>query len=451
MFSVSTSVRPTAVAGMFYPDNPNQLRQMVREYLKRAPQHDLQPRAMVAPHAGYIYSGYTAACAYKTLKPSKVRQRVFLAGPSHRVYLEGISVGNFSAFKTPLGQVALDQEILQRLFREEPDITRQPEAHQQEHSLEVHLPFLQETLGDFILVPMVFGKITPERLAEILYKYAEKDDLIIVSSDLSHYYSEEQARQLDQQCHDAMLKQDASAMATCKACGNIGMSALLNLAKRHHWQSKLIDYRTSYDYSKDASRVVGYASYLFVGDQSMNKQDLPAKAREHLRQVLAGQPGLDHTTLTDAMPELAEKGACFVTLTKGGVLRGCIGSLEAHRSLAEDLLANTVAAALKDSRFPAMSSNELDRVSIEVSLLTAAEPLEYVDPSDLLTRLKPNVHGVILELNGKRATFLPQVWEQLPDPKIFLEHLCRKAGLALDCRKESPKIYVYTVDKYLEE
>jgi hypothetical protein len=261
---METNIRPSAVAGAFYPDHPETLRRMIGDYLQQASPAEPSPCAMVAPHAGYIYSGYTAACAYRTLVPAPESnpRRVILVGPSHRVFLEGVSVGNYGAFQTPLGTVPLDGAAVATLVAE-PDVSNDPVPHQWEHALEVHLPFLQETLGHFRLVPMVFGRIDGARLAALILKIWQPDDLIVVSSDLSHFHPYATARKLDGQCHQAMLKQDLHAIQDCDACGNTGMTALLHLAHRHHWRTSLADYRNSGDTAGDKHRVVGYASYLF--------------------------------------------------------------------------------------------------------------------------------------------------------------------------------------------
>ncbi|MBF0124896.1 MAG: AmmeMemoRadiSam system protein B [Magnetococcales bacterium] len=266
------NTRPPAVAGTFYPQQTDALRQMVRSLLQQVAVERPLPRAIVAPHAGYVYSGYTAAHAYRTLpndwaavsNQTASPRRVFLIGPSHRVYLEGVSVGNYHRFLTPLGTIDVDWELINRMVANEPDVTNHPAPHQLEHSLEVHLPFLQETIGSggYRLVPMVFGRMPPQRLAEIIDRYRQPDDLLIYSSDLSHFLPYEAARTKDQQCHQAMLARDPSAMAQCDACGNTGMAALLHLAQQQRWQVTLADYRTSGDTAGDKQRVVGYASYL---------------------------------------------------------------------------------------------------------------------------------------------------------------------------------------------
>lgn len=450
-------VRQPAVAGMFYPDNPEQLKGMVRQFLDSAPPGEPSPCAMVAPHAGYVYSGYTAACAYRTLPKAQDSDpvRVFLLSPSHRVYLEGISVGGYRAYATPLGEVMVDQETVQKMATL-PDVSQDPASHQQEHALEVHLPFLLETVGHFRLVPVVFGEISGGHLADILSKFWKPGDLLIASSDLSHFHSYDEACQRDRQCHEAVLALDPRAMSKTEACGNAGICALLEMARRNKWRSVLADYRNSGDTAGDKNKVVGYASYLFYPQNAAPSvapttlPTLPTLARRHLEKILRGEPGLNPTLLAQQTTHLAEQGACFVTLTKQGQLRGCIGSLEAYRSLATDLLENSVSAAMRDPRFPPVTVAELATLRVEISLLTPAKPFPYTDGDDLLRRLIPRVHGVILSKGGHRSTFLPQVWDQLPDPRIFLEHLCQKAGLHSHCWQDKPDIFVYTVEKMVE-
>lgn len=475
----TSNVRLPAVAGTFYPEDPVVLRDMVRGFLREAvPCQGGPPLAMVAPHAGYIYSGYTAACGYRCLEKSQPDQprRVFVLSPSHRVRQEGISVGNYSAYRTPLGDVSVDQEAIRYLLSQ-PDVTDNPAAHKMEHALEVHLPFLQETVVNFRLVPIVFGEISGGHLADLISGCWRPGDLLVGSSDLSHFYPYDKARQLDARCHDAILSGKPKAMESCEACGNTGISALLEMARRQHWRAVLVDYRNSGDTAGDKARVVGYASYLFYPKNEGNKGvesghvqpvagkngaaggnalseptlDLPALVRTHLAGVLAGKKGLNAAELMRQHTDLQASGACFITLTKAGRLRGCIGSLEASRSLAVDLLENSVAAAIRDPRFRPLRACDLGEIRVEVSLLSAAEPLLYEDSADLLKKLQPGVHGVILEKSGRRATFLPQVWEQISDAELFLDQLCRKAGLAGDCWQQKPTISVYTVKKTVEK
>ncbi|MBF0137003.1 MAG: AmmeMemoRadiSam system protein B [Magnetococcales bacterium] len=262
----SIRIRTPAVAGTFYPGQTRELRATIQQLLQVAKSVADPPCAMVAPHAGYTYSGYTMACAYRSLPrvPNETTpgRRVVLVGPSHRVHLEGISVGPYHAFQTPLGMVEVDMETVERLATVT-DVSRSMAPHSLEHSLEVHLPFLQMVVGNFRLVPIVYGEITPERLAHLIQFCLEPDDLLVVSSDLSHFHSYEEAILLDEESHRAVLHLDSKAMGECEACGNIGMRAILDVAQQRSWRVALADYRNSGDTSGDKSRVVGYASYLF--------------------------------------------------------------------------------------------------------------------------------------------------------------------------------------------
>ncbi|MBF0421520.1 MAG: AmmeMemoRadiSam system protein B [Magnetococcales bacterium] len=463
-------VRQPAVAGTFYPKDPGTLKKMVQDFLSQveAPQ-TLPPVALVVPHAGYIYSGLTAAHGFRHLKPAPPLrpQRVFILAPSHRAYQEGISVGHYSAYATPLGLVPIHQETVDHLARL-PDVSTDAAAHHHEHSLEVQLPFLQETLKNFNLVPMIYGDISGGHLADILTQVWHPQDLLIISSDLSHYFPYDQARHLDAQCHSAIASGDPKSLEKCEACGNKGISALLELSRRHRWHSSLVDYRNSGDTAGDKNRVVGYASYVFhpptqTSDRPPETSDsppvsspfrlelLPGLARTHLEHFLEGNStSIDRKQLQQDFPPLSQTGACFVTLTKKGRLRGCIGSLEAHRTLLDDLLENAQAAAVHDPRFRPLLRQELDEVLLEVSILTPAVPMPYQGTQDLLNQLKPGIHGVILSLGNRRATFLPQVWEQLPDKITFLTNLCQKAGLDGQCWQRHPGIQVYTVTKIKE-
>lgn len=464
---MGNSVRQPAVAGTFYPKDCDTLRTMVHRFLDQvgSPRFGESPLALVAPHAGYRYSGLTAAYAYHHLTPTQVPKRVFILAPSHRVYQDGVSVGHYTAYATPLGEVPIDQETTERLLQL-PDVTRDNASHEQEHAVEVHLPFLQETLINFSLIPMVYGDISGGHLADILSQVWLPGDLLIISTDLSHYFPYDQAKRMDAQSCEAIASGNPKSVERCEACGSKGIAALLELSRRYHWRSKLVDYRNSGDTSGSKDRVVGYASYVFYSHflestttMTDTKQpptpnpleQLPQLARSYLENRLSGQPGaVDKNKWLQAYPLLAQTGACFVTLTKKGRLRGCIGSLEAHRSLLDDLLDNAEGAAVRDPRFRPLLRQELDETNLEISILTPALPLQYANTEDLLAKLQPGEHGVILSQSGRRATFLPQVWEQLPDKPTFLTHLCQKAGLNGDCWRHKPGIQVYTVVKIKE-
>jgi MEMO1 family protein len=260
-----SSTRPAAVAGSFYPGDPAALAAEVCAYL--AASHPASgaphPKAIIAPHAGYIYSGPVAASAYARLAPLKDRvSRVVLCGPAHRVFVRGVALPGVDAFDSPLGSVPVDRGAVETL-RAFPFVTVSPRAHALEHSLEVHLPFLQSVLGEFSLVPIVVGDATPGEMANLLEAlWGGPETAIVVSSDLSHYHPYEVARTLDRDTADAILRLEA-AIAPEAACGAAPINGLLTLARRRGLTAELVDLRNSGDTAGGRDRVVGYASFAF--------------------------------------------------------------------------------------------------------------------------------------------------------------------------------------------
>ena len=263
---VDRSRRPAMVAGQFYPGDADVLRRQVRGYLKEAqlPAEFGQVRAVVAPHAGYVYSGPTAGYAYKALSELPDREwTVYLMGPAHRVYVRGVALGGFSAFETPLGEVPVATERIEALMDRASFYVEGADAHRPEHSLEVQLPFLQTALADFKLVPMLFGEVDTGKVVEDLKGRLGPDDLVVVSSDLSHFHDEDQAERLDRSLLDALLEGDVKGVVRGEACGRAPIATLMGIAKARDWTPHLLDYSTSADATGDRSRVVGYASVAY--------------------------------------------------------------------------------------------------------------------------------------------------------------------------------------------
>ncbi len=261
------TVRRPAVAGQFYPGDPNVLRRNVEKYIAEAvlPENLGDVRAVVTPHAGYIYSGPTAGYSFRALTtlPRK-KWTVFLLGPSHRAYFGGVALGNYAAFRTPLGDVPVAVARVAEMLARSALYTSAPEAHVPEHSLEVQLPFLQVALESFDLVPMLFGDVNPPDVAAELAAHLGEDDLLVVSSDLSHFYPYDRARQLDHSFLDAVLAGDEAEALRGEACGRAPVVALMGVARRKGWQPYLLDYRNSGDTAGDRMRVVGYGSLAYT-------------------------------------------------------------------------------------------------------------------------------------------------------------------------------------------
>ena len=262
------SVRPPAVAGQFYPANPDRLRVEIGRYIDQAalPAGLGTVRAVIAPHAGTVYSGPTAGYAFKALKHvADGAGTVFLLGPAHRVAVDGVALGSYRAFRTPLGDVAVDVGRVSDMLEHPALYSRSPGAHDFEHCLEVEVPFLQMVLSDFRLVPMLFGRVDPKQVALDLVDRVGQRDLLVVSSDLSHFYPYEAARRLDQGFLNALLEGDERNVEAGEACGRAPVATLMKMAERLGWDPHLLDYRTSVDTAGDRSRVVGYASVAYTG------------------------------------------------------------------------------------------------------------------------------------------------------------------------------------------
>ncbi len=256
--------RKPAVAGSFYPANPVVLHDMIKHFLDDAePVDQTAPKAIIAPHAGYIYSGPTAASAYARLKPVRDSiSRVVLIGPSHRVAFHGLAISDAEHFITPLGDIAVDQEAVARLL-ELPFVGYLDQAHVLEHSLEVHLPFLQMTLTNFQLIPIVAGDASANQVSQVLEKLWGGDEtLIVISSDLSHYHEYNAAKRLDQHTNQLIENLQYENLRSEAACGKVPVSGLLKLLRDKGMKIKNIDLKNSGDTAGDKYRVVGYGAYV---------------------------------------------------------------------------------------------------------------------------------------------------------------------------------------------
>jgi hypothetical protein len=447
-----TKVRPAAVAGTFYPDEPEALASTVRRLLAGATGGTERPKALIAPHAGYVYSGPIAATAYAQIAPLADRiRRVVLLGPAHRVALRGLALPGATAFATPLGEIEVDEAAAAAL-RDLPQVVTNPAAHALEHSLEVHLPFLQTVLREFRLVPLAVGDASTDEVAEVIERLWGGDEtLIVISSDLSHYLPYVEACRIDRATVDTVLAFEP-ILDHAQACGATPINGLLRAAFAHGLTPQLNDLRNSGDTSGDRGRVVGYASISFVEPRKAlrPREEHGQVLLAHARRAIESALGVEPATAPPEAGFLDCAGATFVTLRRNGTLRGCIGTLDAERTLREDVAHNARRAAFRDPRFEPLQPDELEELVVEVSLLSVPEPIDYASEADLIERLDPARDGVVLEYRGRRATFLPQVWEQLPDPRDFLRQLKLKAGLPAEFWSEELRIARYAVDKWSE-
>ncbi|MFH1848972.1 MAG: AmmeMemoRadiSam system protein B [archaeon] len=446
-------VRKPAFAGTFYPAEASVLEQIVASYLGSAKGHGAL-RAIVVPHAGYIYSGAVAGAGFSEI--DRDFKRVILIGTNHAsVNVQGISVGNYSYYETPLGPVRVSAAI-DELMSQEP-FTYVPAAHSA-HILEVELPFLQEKLTDFEIIPLVTGGLNLQQINEaagILMQYIDDDTLLVISSDLSHYHDYETAKNLDIPCIEGIGSLDFSSIARCEACGIYGILIMATIAKEKGWTGHVLDYRNSGDTAGDKSRVVGYSSIAFYENGASAKisiadqEFLLGLSRATLESYVRDRkvPAVNADTVS---ADARKKLGCFVTLNKDGQLRGCIGHIIGQKSLYECVAENTVNAAVNDKRFMPVTAEELDGIEIEISVLTVPQQAAYKSAAELLNLLTHD-DGVIIRSGTHQSTYLPQVWEQLPDKETFLANLCLKAGLDSQCWADAQtQVYTYNAQVFHE-
>ena len=450
LFSCNGTVKEPSVAGTFYPSDKEQLNDLVSQFLVKAGKSSNEGRliALISPHAGYVYSGQVAAFGYKEIKGKDIRN-VILIGPSHRVAFTGASVYTKGGFRTPLGTVKINGKIAEALLNEDADVRFYPEAYAQEHSLEVQLPFLQKVLKDFTIVPVLIGSPTRktfEHLISRLPEILDEKTLLVASTDLSHFHDYSTAKEMDSEVIEAIETLSAGNIegllrkGTGELCGVYPVMITLEAAKRAGANmGVLYNYANSGDVTGDKQRVVGYAS------MGLYRSHLTEKEREELLQ-LARQAITEYVTKGRVLekevknPKFRTEGAVFVTIKKGGNLRGCIGHVQPIMPLYRSVIQNAVAACSSDPRFPPMKKDELKDVEIEISILSPLKPVKDIK------EIQVGKHGLVIVKGMRRGLLLPQVATEFGwDREAFLEHLCSKAGLQKDDWKGAD-LYTFTAE-----
>jgi hypothetical protein len=451
-----SNIRIPAVAGQFYADDAAELTSDVRRYIDAAVGQNAftAPKMLIVPHAGYVYSGAVAGAAYATLKQIADKiTKVVLFGPSHRIAFRGLAVPMATTFETPLGPIPIDQDSIAAIS-DMPQVTQRDDAHAEEHSLEVQLPFLQTLLGAFELTPIVVGDASGQDVAAVIeHLWGGAETLIVISSDLSHYLDHGAAQRLDAETAAAIETLHPERIGHSQACGRIPVAGALMTARERGMQVVRYDLRNSGDTAGGKDRVVGYGAWgLFDAPGAQNEDR--SLLREHGKQLLqSAGAAIKRGLAKGAPPEvdvasfpaaLREQRATFITFKKNDALRGCIGSITAHRALIDDVVANAYAAAFKDPRFPPLQEDELDSLTLSISLLGKPEEMTFENETGFIDQIRPGADGLIIEDQGRRAVFLPQVWEDLPTKPQFLTHLKQKAGLAADHWSPSFKAWRFT-------
>jgi AmmeMemoRadiSam system protein B/AmmeMemoRadiSam system protein A len=464
-------IREPAVAGMFYPDKPDILSRDIKQYLENAKKEKIEGEivALLSPHAGYMYSGQVAAYAYKLIEGKDLDSVVMIA-PSHQALFKGASLYDRGGFRTPLGVVPIDVELSKKLMERRKEIQFLPEAHAQEHSLEVQIPFLQIVSKSFKLVPIVMEPYwsweTCRSLASAIAETVKgKKVLLVASSDLSHYHPYDHAVRLDKIVLNHIEQFDPDGLYRdlkenrCEACGGGPIISIMLAAKALGAnRGKVLKYLNSGDVTGDRSRVVGYGAAVFyksiggtekmknekrVGvDLGLSEQD--KKTLHHIaRTVIENKArGKSVPEYKVESPILQENRGAFVTINKKGQLRGCIGYIEGHGPLHKTIEEMAEAAAFRDPRFSPVKDKELPELEIEISVLTPLKKITDVN------EIQVGKHGIYIKKGWLSGLLLPQVATEYGwNRQTFLEHTCQKAGLPLNAWKEKDtEIYIFSAD-----
>jgi len=464
----ATNVRQPGVAGGFYPADPKALTAMIDDLLAHASPPPISDPiiAVVAPHAGYQYSGPVAAYTYAALKGRKF-SRVVVIAPSHYEAFDFTSIFDGDAYATPLGTIPVDKAFAAQLAKMSPTIRLSSEGHTPtsrgaEHSLEVELPWLQRVLGDFQLVPIIMGDQSYDSsraLGVALAKMIQgsSDTLILASSDLSHYHSYDEAVAIDHKTLNALEAWDYFSMSqnfetrVWEACGGAPIVAAMIAAERLGAnKALLLKYANSGDTTGDHSRVVGYSAWALVKTPNQRAAEKPFSLGDHEKNELLA---LARKSVEFAVKEkkayeppasssetLNQERGAFVTLKKSGELRGCVGYTSAMKPLYMTVRDTATLAALRDSRFQPVSAGELGQLDYEISVLS---PLRRVRD---IREIKVGEHGLLMKNGIYEGLLLPQVpVEQKWDRQTFLEETCAKAGMPSKCWKdENTDIFMFT-------
>ncbi len=475
----SIEVRKPAVAGSFYPGNPVELSKLIAGFYAEAKKLTFSghPIAVVAPHAGYEYSGRTAAAAYKQLEGEEYETVVVIA-PSHTVFFQGASVYDGSAYQTPIGVVEVDEELSNKIGSIHPLVYLSNKGHtggsvRGEHSLEVQLPFLQQVLGKFKLAAIVMGDQEENNcwaLGEVLATaLSGKSALIVASTDLSHFHPESEARRLDAVIQKAVEEYNPERLLSIlssgkgEACGGGPVIAAMIASKKLGGEEVAITgYATSGEATGDHTDVVGYLSAIILSSRPIKKiqeasngyekkgaSELTKLEKEFLKNLAkeAITAKIEGRALDIEPPEsrtLKEKRGAFVTIKINGTLRGCIGLIRAAKPLYEVVAEMALAAAFDDPRFAPLTEREASHIEIEISALS---PLVRVEnPEGIVV----GRDGLMIRLDMHSGLLLPQVaTENGWDKTTFLEQTCLKAGLPKNIYKDkSAEIYRFSAEVF---
>ena len=471
--SSAAEVKEADLAGSWYPDSKIQLEKQLKSYLNAAnpPKVDGDILALIVPHAGYIYSGPIAAYGYKAIQNKSIKTIIIL-GFSHRKFFDGIAVYDRGMWKTPLGDIEIDEQLAKEMIAENSRVKFNPDLFKEENSVEMQVPFIQMVLKGVKIVPIAFGTKDAQSLAGTLEEILRKrrDVLIVASTDMSHYHPYDDANSIDKHTINTINRlkakelYDEGALGICEMCGIMPVVTSLIVAQNMDYDKiKILKYANSGDITGDKSKVVGYVSSVIYKEVTrspshkvISKKEarmLNDGQRKRLLQI-ARESIISYVKdgkrrqFIETDPVLNKPMGAFVTLHEAGELRGCIGNMVGQGPLCQTVADMAVEAATDDLRFRKLLPDEIDKIELEISVLS---PLQRVKSAD---EIKIPGNGVIVKRGFNSGVYLPQVAVETGwDKEEFLNSLCaHKAGLPSDAWKDpSTEIYIFTAEVFGEK
>lgn len=424
-------------AGSFYPEKAEELTNLLNSY-KQELHFPCKSKAIIVPHAGVYYSGHAAMTGFQHLE---FNDNIFIIAPSHHKTFNNIALPEYTYFDTPLGSIEVNNRLIKDIREKFPCLISN-EVFDNEHSIEVQLPFLQTLFNpqiqsalDFVkeikkigrkirIIPVLVGNCNYKLISDLISAYWENSSFVI-SSDLSHFYPKQECRQIDTYTATIIETGKLDFFQEPQACGLTGIKGLVDFANNNDCSLIRIMMYNSGDISGDSDRVVGYGSWYLSTE---NRDEIVEKNYSEYVLDIAKNAILNQEFIPHEIPPvLTQYGASFVTLKLNGQLRGCIGSVYPTKPLILDIIDNARNAAFQDPRFEPLTEEETANLEISVSILSSIERLNFKDERELLSKIYP--HGIIIAEHDKRAVYLPIVWEQLPEREVFLNSLKEKAGL----------------------
>jgi len=455
------NIRPMAVAESFYPADKETLNKQLDSFLSQAEKVSSlkKPRIIIVPHAGTIYSGSTAAFAYKQLEGWNYK-KIILLGVSHTKIIDYAAIDNNDGWKTPWGNLIIDKNLAEKILSPTQKIVNDSEVHAKDHNLEMQSIWIGKLFPKTKIVPIMLGQVSPELSSALAFRIAQNMDeetLLIVSSDLSHYPNYETANEVDKQTIESIIKMDPKKFTgvgiETNACGLEAIKIGINVAKLLQMESpKLLKYQNSGDTSGDKSRVVGYGSIVIDADKlNLQVPKLDEKTKAEALQ-------LAKKTLTEYLDKSATPTAtiiispllytplgAFITIKNKEELRGCIGEFEPSKPLYQVIAEKTIAAASRDQRFTPVKLTELPDLRVEISVMTPRQKVKSWE------EIRLGIDGVVIQNGNRAGTFLPQVATETGwNRQEFLEQLCsQKAGLPKDCYKDpGTDIFIFQAEVF---